>query len=212
MQFFLRAPFFAFKIREEVGVGNVGFVGRVVETLVEDALQFVDEGTLPAHQPGKAEDVVGDVEGIIPGIAFVEAGAWFKVLAFHRIEGGIELTVGQDRAEGAELLAVIMLITQRTVVEEAGVGLITTGNSTQAVGCCFILFGYCLLDLCFGFPTESLGYTAEGIVGNVVFQGMGHGVIVLPPQGDVAQREIIVVIGTEQVLGAGQGGPLRMAS
>ena len=63
----LRAPFFALEIAEEVGVGNVGFVCRVVIAVVEDALKFADEGFCTTHQTGKALDIVGHVEGVVPG-------------------------------------------------------------------------------------------------------------------------------------------------
>ena len=34
----MRAPFLAFEIGEEVGIGNVGFVGGIIEIVVKDAL------------------------------------------------------------------------------------------------------------------------------------------------------------------------------
>ena len=144
MQLFLRAPLLTLEIREKMGVCNVRFVGRVVQSFVEHALKLVYERLLSTHEPGKPFHIVGNIESIVPGIAFVEAGAGLKILTFHRIEKSIEFSVRQDGTESTVLLTVIMLVAQRTFVEQTGILLLAKRSS----------------------------YARQGIVGNIVFQGM----------------------------------------
>ena len=73
MHLFLGAPFLALEAAEDVRIGYVGLVGRVVESLVEDALQAVDKRLGAAHELGESGDVVGDVERVVPRRALMES-------------------------------------------------------------------------------------------------------------------------------------------
>ena len=107
----LGAPFLAFEIAEQVGVGDVRFVGRVIKPFVEYALELVHKGFFASHQAGQPGNVVGDIEGVVPGIAFVEAGTRLKVCALHRVEGGIKRAVREFRSEHFVFRAEIMAVT-----------------------------------------------------------------------------------------------------
>ena len=74
----------------------------------------------------------------------MKSGVRLKVLSLPRVERSIEFTVRQDRTESTVLLTVIMLVAQRTFVEQTGILLLAKRS----------------------------GYARQGIVGNIVFQGM----------------------------------------
>ena len=83
----LRAPLLAPEAAEKIRIGDVGFVRRVVKSLVEDHLQFVDEFASSAHQLRKPLHVVRNVERIVPRTPLVEARSRREVLARLRVEG-----------------------------------------------------------------------------------------------------------------------------
>ena len=114
----LRTPLLAPEIAEQVRIGDVGFVRRVVQPLVEDHLQLVDESAPAAHQPGQSGHVVRDIERIVPGRTFVEPGDGFEILALARVEGREEFTLPGNRTERARLGAVIVLIAERAGAEQ----------------------------------------------------------------------------------------------
>ena len=103
VDFALGAPFFPLEAREEIGIGNVGFVGRVIELFIENHLQLIDEFLLAAHQFGKAVNIVGHEEGVVPSRTFMETGHRLEVFALARIEGGEEGAVGIERTQSAAL-------------------------------------------------------------------------------------------------------------
>ena len=72
---------------EQVRIGDVGFVRRVVQALVEDHLQLLHELPFPAHQPCQPLHVVRHIERVVPRRALVEARGRREVLARLRIEG-----------------------------------------------------------------------------------------------------------------------------
>ena len=82
----------------------VGFVGRVVVSTVEDALEVGEELLLAAHQLGQPFDVVWHVECVVPGVAFVEAGRRLEVLALFGVEWCQESPVGKNGTERAVFL------------------------------------------------------------------------------------------------------------
>ena len=159
MQLFLRAPLLTLEIRKKMGVCNVRFVGRVVQSFVEHTLKLVYERLLSTHEPGKPFHIVGNIESIVPGTTFVKSGVRLKVLSLPRVERSIEFTVRQDRTESTVLLTVIMLVAQRTFVEQTGILLLAKRS----------------------------GYARQSIVGNIVFQGMRNGIVILLPQGHISQ-------------------------
>lgn len=126
-----------------MGVCNVRFVGRVVQSFVEHTLKLVYERLLSTHEPGKPFHIVGNIESIVPGTTFVKSGSAQSSL-LPRVERSIEFTVRQDRTESTVLLTVIMLVAQRTFVEQTGILLLAKRSS----------------------------YARQGIVGYIVFQGM----------------------------------------
>ena len=111
------------------------------------------------------------MEGIVPGITFVESRTRFKVLSLKRIERRIEFSVRQNRTKCAEFLAIIMLVSHRPLVEQIG-----------------ILF-----------LSHALCQRIQSIIGNVIFQSMRYGVIELFHQRYIAFAHVIIVVRTHQV-------------
>ena len=134
MKFFLRAPLVAFEVRKQVRISNVGFVGGVVKFLVEHHLQLFNKGLLSTHQLGKPHYVVRNIESVVPSVAFVKARTRFEVLALLGIEGRIKLAVGQNGPKCAVLFAIIVAITQRTVVEQSRIGFLSQGGGQPREG------------------------------------------------------------------------------
>ena len=170
--FLLGTPSFTFEVAEKVRIGNVRFVRRVIVAVIEDALELCHELLVAAHQLSQALDIVGDIEGVVPSIALVEAGARFEVRALFRVERFVELTIWQNRTKRTEVLAIIVLIAHRTVVEQLSIILLTQG----------------------------FGKLAQVPVGNIILQRVGYRIVILFPQRNVAQREVIVSIRTEEIV------------
>ena len=63
---FLCAPFLSLEIAEKEGVCYIGFIGRVVVTVVEYRLELVNELFLAAHKFGESIYVVGHIECVVP--------------------------------------------------------------------------------------------------------------------------------------------------
>ena len=68
------------------GIINVGFIGRIIETIVKDTLKFFNERFLSTHETGKPFHIVGNIETVIPGTSFMKTGIRFKILSLSRIE------------------------------------------------------------------------------------------------------------------------------
>ena len=79
LSLFLRTPFFALEIRKEMSIGNVGFIGRIIETIVKDTLKFFNERFLSTHETGKPFHIVGNIETVIPSTSFMKTGIRFKI-------------------------------------------------------------------------------------------------------------------------------------
>ena len=113
----------------------------------------------------------------------MESGGIAEVGTVFRIEGGKKTAVGQQGAQGAALLRVVVAVAEALLVETAGV-----------------------LGM-----AERLGQIGEGVVGDVVFQGVRNGVVArgigaVLAHGHVAFRQIGVYVGTHLVVLAGAGG------
>ena len=77
----LCTPRFLREVGEEIGIGDVGFVCRIVVPLIEDALKLVDELAFSSHQLRQTTHIVRDVEAVVPRVPFVEAWIGLKVTA-----------------------------------------------------------------------------------------------------------------------------------
>ena len=113
----LCAPLFAWEIVEEIGVGDVWLVGRVVEPLVEHHLQLLDELLPPAHQACQSGYVVGYIEGIVPRRTLVESGSIREVGTRLGVEGSEERAVHLSRSECAVFLRVVVTVAETLAVE-----------------------------------------------------------------------------------------------
>ena len=109
----------------------------------------------------------------------MESGAGFEVLALFGVERGQELSVGGDGAQGAEVLAEVVAVSHGTFV---------------------------VASLCFCIPDGLTGKAAEGIVGDVVFQGVAYAVVEFAFKGAVSALEVFVVVGAQGVVLAGSVG------
>ena len=154
-------------------ISDVRLIGRVVKPLIENTLQLVYENLLPAHKLRQPLYIVGNIESIVPCTPLMKAWIRFKVFALPRVKRSIKLTVRQDRTECAVLLAVIMLISQRTVIEKTGILL---------VAACFFLLSFHL-----GILGKRLCHARKGVIGYIVLQSMRYGVIVLLAQRYIPQ-------------------------
>ena len=77
----LCTPRFLREVGEEIGVGDVRFVCRIVVPLIEDALKLMDELAFSSHQLRQTTYIVRDVEAVVPRVPFVEAWIGLKVTA-----------------------------------------------------------------------------------------------------------------------------------
>ena len=177
---FLRAPLLTRYTREEVSVSNIGLIGGVIQSLIEDHLQFVDKRLVATHQLDESLYIVGHEEGVVPGTSLMETGARLEVLTLTRVKGGEETAVGQQRAQGTTLLAVILSVTQRTATEEPGIG--------------FKLLLSSLIPFASSLTAQLSSQQREGIISHIILQGMRNRVVVLLTQGHVAQLHIVIVI------------------
>ena len=109
---FLRAPLLAFEVAEQVGIGDIGLVGGVIEILVKHPLQLVDKSLLAAHEACQSLHIVGHVEGVVPGRALVESGSVGEVGAVLGVKRGEPGAVGVAWAQGSKLLVVIVLVAE----------------------------------------------------------------------------------------------------
>ena len=90
-----------------------------------------------------------DIERIVPCRTFVETGNRLEILALPRIERRQETALPGDRTESARFGAVVVLIAERTVPEQRRV-----------------------------LPAaERIGQQRQGMVGDIVFQRVRHGVV-----------------------------------
>ena len=92
----------------------------------------------------------------------MEAGDGFEILTLARVEGREELTLLGNRTERARLGAVIVLIAERAGAEQRRVV----------------------------FFAERVGQQRQRVVGDIVFQGVRHGVVTRKVAGVEAQRHI----------------------
>ena len=174
----LCAPFLTLETAEEIRISDVGFVRRVIVALVEHTLKLVHELLVPTHQFGQAFDVMRNKERVVPSVTFVETGARSKVRAFLRVERFVELAFLRNRTERTELLAEVVLVTHRTVIEQLGILLLA----------------------------QRLRKGGKRMVCHIVFEGMGNGVVILAFHRHIALCHIVIVVGTHQVILARSGG------
>ena len=113
----LCAPLLSLDLREDVGIADVGLVGRVVVSLVENILEALQETLLAAPEFHHARHVVGHGKGVVPGRTFVESGTGFEIFALEGIERAEELATGRDGAERAGLGTVVFFVALRTVAQ-----------------------------------------------------------------------------------------------
>ena len=64
---------------------------------------------------------MGDIEGVIPCVAFVESGSRFEVESLQGIERCVERPVWQYGAECPEFFAIVVFVAQRTFGESLGI-------------------------------------------------------------------------------------------
>ena len=186
---FYRAPspfFLAFEAGEQVRIHDVGLVGGVVQAVVEYLLQPFQILFAAAHQTGIPFHVVRHGKRIVPGTAFVETGGIGEVGPVRRVEGGEERAVGPDGPKAAVLGAVVVPVAQRAALQPGRVFFIAQRGRKLR----------------------------QGIVGQVVFQGVGDRVVTGEvgreiAQRDVAEVQIRVVVGPHPVLGPGRVGALE---
>ena len=158
-------------MREDVGIADVGLVGRVVVSLVENILEALYETLLAAPEFHHTRHVVGHGKGVVPSRTFVETGAGFKVFSLKGIERSKELAIGRDGAEGAGFGAVEFLVTL-----------------------CAVAQGFCIFLV-----AQSFGHLCQSVVGHVVFEGVADAVVVLRAQGHIGALHIVVVVGAERI-------------
>ena len=83
---FLRSPCFLGEIGEEVRIGDVRLVGRIIISFIEDFLQPFRKNLCSSHQPGKPLYIVGNEKGIVISTALVETGTRLEVFTLFGIE------------------------------------------------------------------------------------------------------------------------------
>ena len=178
MEFLLRTPFLPFKIREEMGISNVRLISRIIKALIKNLLKFIDKRFPTSHQTGKSFHIMRYIESIVPGTTFMKTGIRFEIFSLPRIERCIELSIRQNGAESAEFFAIIMFITQRTIIKKTR-----------------ILF-----------LAQSICQQGKRIIRNVILQCMRDRIIILFTQRNISQWHIIIIIRPQQILGTGQSG------
>ena len=142
-------------------------------------LQVFYKGFVAAHQFGKARYVVRNGEGVVPGAAFVEAGGVGEIGPVLRVERRKEGAIQIDGPKALVLRIVVVLVAQGAVIVTQGFFLVPQGG----------------------------GQAGQGIIGHIILQGMGNGVVAgeiagKPAQGDVAALHIRIVVRTHAVLRA----------
>ena len=145
----LSPPFLSLEITEKVRIGYVGLVGRIVKSLVKDLLEFADEVPASSHQLRQTEDVVRNIECVVPCTSFMEARNSFEVLTLPRIERFEEGTFFLQRTEGAEVRTVVVAVLKRLHAEPFGILIMA----------------------------EVGGEERKRMVSDVIFKGMGDGIV-----------------------------------
>ena len=126
-----------------------------------------------------------DIECVVPRAAFMESGGGLEILALARFERGIKCPVHVQRPQCPVLWTVIMPVPEGRLHE----------------------------TLCVPAVPEGIGKEGKGMVGDIVFEGMGDGIVTRKvgsehPQRDVPALDIRVYVGPHPVLRPRCGGGL----
>ena len=158
----LCAPRLTLEVGEEVRIGDVWFVGWIVEIVVENRLEFVDKLPLSAHQFGQSANVVGYVESVVPRRSLMEARCVGEVGTILGVEGREEGSVAIDGAQDTCCRVVVVLVAEASLAE----------------------------DLCVLLVSEVCGQKREGIVGNIIFQCVRYRVVSRVVLGEHTERDV----------------------
>ncbi len=145
----LCAPFLAGNAAEQIGVGYVRFVGRIIQAFVKHHLELVGKFLFASHKLYQAINIMRHEEGVVPCASFVESGHLLEVFALTGVERGQECAVLIERTQGAALL--------RVVVAVAG------GTRAEFLGKFLVAALFC--------------QPCEGIVGYIILQRVRYGVV-----------------------------------
>lgn len=153
-------------------ISDVRLIGRVVKPSSKTRCNLSTKAFFPPISCA-SPFTSWEHRSIVPCTPLMKARIRFKVFALPRVKRSIKLTIRQDRTECAVLLAIIMLISQRTVIEKTGILL---------VAACFFLLSFHL-----GILGKRLCHARKGVIGYVVLQSMRYGVVVLLAQRYIPQ-------------------------
>ena len=182
----LCAPLLANEATEEVGIGDIGLIGRVVVPVVKHALQPIHIGPFAPHESRQPLHIVRRGKGIAPCRALMKSRDVLKVLACGWVEVAQEGTVLPDGSQRAIRLVVVASVAQCSAGKLLGTWLVA----------------------------QRVGQLTDGIVGHAVLQGVRHRVVTREvtrkvAHGDISLGDIGVYVGAHGVLSSRRGGRLE---
>ena len=170
----------ALEAAEQERVHNVRLVGGIVQIVVKYVLQVLHKGPGTALEFGVTRHVVRYGKAVVPGAAFMETGGIGEIGPVFRIERSEETAVFHAGTQAFVGRAPVVFVAQRALVEAVGIG----------------------------FPAQVCSQPGERIIGHIILQGVGNGVVsgevcTEEVERNVAQLHVRVVVRAHQVLRAG---------